>query len=117
MKQTKQSLEYYLALPYAIEISPIPQDDGGGYCARLPQFGVAGIIGDGETIEEALASQFEEIGRWRDAKLFPLTRLNLRYVHDPLAEIEEDAGGGVRLKDEDVEIDERPDDLDYDIPF
>ncbi len=50
----KRSLEYYLSLPYKIEILPIPENEGGGYLARLPQFGKLGIVGDGETIEEAL---------------------------------------------------------------
>lgn len=51
----KKDLKYYLALPYKIEIVPIPEDEGGGYMARLPQFGTLGIVGDGDTIEEALA--------------------------------------------------------------
>jgi predicted HicB family RNase H-like nuclease len=51
----KKNLNYYMSLPYKIEIEPIPGKEGGGYVARLPQFGKAGIIGDGETAEEALA--------------------------------------------------------------
>ena len=51
----KKDLNYYLALPYQIEIVPIPEDEGGGYLARLPQFGTLGIVGDGDTKEEALA--------------------------------------------------------------
>ena len=51
----KKDLNYFLALPYKIEIIPIPEDEGGGYLARLPQFGTLGIVGDGETKEEALA--------------------------------------------------------------
>ncbi len=50
----KKKLAYYLSLPYKIEIEPILEDEGGGYFARLPQFGKMGITGDGETIEEAL---------------------------------------------------------------
>lgn len=49
-----QSLKYYLSLPYKIEIIPIRKEEGGGYMARLPRFGELGIIGDGETIEEAI---------------------------------------------------------------
>lgn len=49
-----KDLNYYLGLPYKIEIIPIPEE-GGGYMARVPQFGVQGIVGDGETREEALA--------------------------------------------------------------
>jgi predicted HicB family RNase H-like nuclease len=51
----KKDLKYYLALLYKIEIVPILEDEGGGYMARLPQFGTLGIVGDGDTIEEALA--------------------------------------------------------------
>ena len=50
----KKGLEYYLGLHYNIEIIGIPEDEGGGYLARLPQFGDLGIVGDGETIEQAL---------------------------------------------------------------
>jgi predicted HicB family RNase H-like nuclease len=45
-----------MALDYKIEILPIPEDQGGGYMARIPQFGELGIIGDGETKEEALVN-------------------------------------------------------------
>ena len=50
----KKGLEYYLRLPYKIEIIGIPENKGGGYLARLPQFGELGIVGDGETIEQAI---------------------------------------------------------------
>ena len=50
----KKDLTYYLSLPYKIEIEPILEEEGGGYFARIPQFGRMGITGDGETIEEAL---------------------------------------------------------------
>lgn len=55
----KKDLNYFMALPYKIEIIPIPEDQGGGYMARLPQFGVLGIVGDGETKEEALTDLAE----------------------------------------------------------
>lgn len=55
----KKDLNYYLALPYKIEIVPIPEGEGGGYLARLPQFGTLGIVGDGDTPEEALADLAE----------------------------------------------------------
>ena len=54
-RNMKKDLEYYLNLPYKIEIEPIPEEEGGGYLARLPLFGRMGITGDGETIEEALS--------------------------------------------------------------
>ncbi len=51
----KKDLNYYLKLPYKIEIVHIPEDEGGGFMARLPQFGAMGIVGDGNTPEESLA--------------------------------------------------------------
>lgn len=59
-----KDLKYYLKLPYKIEIQPIPKEEGGGYFARLPDFGVMGITGDGDTVEEAL-KMLEEFKRAR----------------------------------------------------
>ena len=55
----KKDLSYYMALPYKIEIVSIPEDEGGGYLAGLPQFGTLGIVGDGDTKEDALADLAE----------------------------------------------------------
>ncbi len=52
----KRDLKYYLNLPYKIEIEQIPEEDGGGFAARLPELGKYALVGDGETIEEALNS-------------------------------------------------------------
>jgi predicted RNase H-like HicB family nuclease len=52
-------LKDYMSLPYLIEIERIKERDGGGFLARLPQFGKLGIIGDGDTRDEAL-SDLEE---------------------------------------------------------
>jgi len=51
----KKDLEYYLKLPYVIEVVPIPEAQGGGFKASLPQIGRFAVIGDGETPEEAIA--------------------------------------------------------------
>jgi predicted HicB family RNase H-like nuclease len=51
----KKDLEYYLKLPYVIEVVPIPEAQGGGFSARLPQIGRFAVTGDGETPEEAIA--------------------------------------------------------------
>ncbi len=56
MKTERRDLEYYLSLNYKIEIEPITPQEGGGFTARLPQFGSMGIVGDGETTQEALES-------------------------------------------------------------
>ena len=50
-----KDLEYYLNLPYKIEIEKIPENDGGGYCAMMPEFkGAALFWGDGKSEVEAL---------------------------------------------------------------
>lgn len=54
--KNEKTTEYYLQLPYKIEIEPISEEEGGGFTARLSQFGLMGIVGDGETIEEAIDS-------------------------------------------------------------
>ena len=51
----KKDINYYLNLPYKIELNQIPQDEGGGFCARMPEFeGVAFFYGDGASKGEAL---------------------------------------------------------------
>lgn len=51
-----KDLNYYLGLPYKIEIQKIPEHEGGGYCAMIPDFkGYALFYGDGETEAEAIA--------------------------------------------------------------
>ena len=51
----KKDVDYYLSLPYRIEVVPIPEEEGGGFLARLPRFGELGIVGDGDTVEEAIS--------------------------------------------------------------
>lgn len=53
------NLNYYLSLPYRIEIVPIPKNLGGGYEAFIPQLGRSTVTGCGETPEEALLSMNE----------------------------------------------------------
>ena len=50
----EKDLNYYLSLAYKIELIRIAENEGGGYLARLPQFGALGIVGDGETVQEAI---------------------------------------------------------------
>ena len=47
-------LEYYLNLPYKIEVEPIPEKDGGGFIARLPELGRYAVAGSGDTAKEAI---------------------------------------------------------------
>jgi len=62
MKRTKKGLDYYLKLRYAIQIMPIPEEEGGGYSACIPELGKWAFVGDGDTIEEALRN-LEEVKR------------------------------------------------------
>lgn len=48
----KKNIDYYMSLKYPIKITPIPEEEGGGYYAGIPE--LYGCLGDGETIEEAL---------------------------------------------------------------
>lgn len=50
----KRSLEEYLNLPYRIELQPIPEEDGGGWEAAIPQLGRWTMVGAGETPEAAI---------------------------------------------------------------
>jgi predicted RNase H-like HicB family nuclease len=54
LSKIKFRLEQLGLINYQVEVVPIPPDEGGGFMARMPQFGVQGIIGDGESPEEAL---------------------------------------------------------------
>ena len=49
----EKNLEYYLGLPYIIEVVPLTDSEGGGYIARLPEIGRLAITGEGESPEEA----------------------------------------------------------------
>jgi predicted RNase H-like HicB family nuclease len=47
-------LEYYLNLPYKIKVECIPECDGGGYCATIPELGKYAFVGDGDTEAAAI---------------------------------------------------------------
>jgi hypothetical protein len=49
--------------PFKVEITKIPEKEGGGYSARLLGFGLA-VIGDGETIEEAVKDMRDYQREW-----------------------------------------------------
>ncbi len=50
----KNDLTYYMKLRYKTVITPIPEDEGGGFEASIPQLGSYAFIGQGETSGEAL---------------------------------------------------------------
>ena len=48
------NVDDYMKLEYPYEVSPLPQDEGGGVYVRFPDFGAAAAHGDGATLQEAL---------------------------------------------------------------
>jgi predicted RNase H-like HicB family nuclease len=60
----KKSLKYYMSLPYEVRITPVPDYEGGGFIAYLPQLKSYALFGDGETEEQALAN-LEEVKKDR----------------------------------------------------
>lgn len=63
----KKDLNYYMSLPYIVELKPILVEDGGGFSASIPQLGGYSLLADGETIEEAVQN-LEEIKKERFAE-------------------------------------------------
>ena len=42
-----KDMEYYLKLPYKILVESIPEKDGGGFVACLPELGRYAVVGMG----------------------------------------------------------------------
>ena len=51
---------------YAINIAPIPEDEGGGYLVTLPN--LPGCIADGETIDAAIVEARDAFTAWTMAE-------------------------------------------------
>jgi antitoxin HicB len=51
-------------LDYPVFVEPLPQQDGGGFVAVVPD--LPGCISDGETPEVALANACDAIAAWID---------------------------------------------------
>jgi antitoxin HicB len=49
-------------LEYPVIIEPLPQNEGGGFVALVPD--LPGCLSDGETAEAALASVMDAITAW-----------------------------------------------------
>ena len=56
----EKTLEYYLSLPYMLEI--IPDTEEGGYAARYPE--LPGCITCGETMENAISNAEDAKREW-----------------------------------------------------
>ena len=62
VKQMKKDFNYYMSLNYPVEISVIPEDEGGGYFACIPL--LHGCMTDGETVEEAYTNLQDAKREW-----------------------------------------------------
>ena len=62
---TEKNLEYYMRLPYKIEI--VPDEEGDGYHAEIPD--LKGCMAFGETIEEALNTLEDVKKAWLEIAL------------------------------------------------
>ncbi len=51
---SEKDLNYFMALPYPVELEPIPMEEGGGFAASIPLIGRYAVHADGETVQEAL---------------------------------------------------------------
>ena len=47
---------------YAVNIAPIPEDEGGGYMVTMPD--LPGCLADGETIDEAIHEAQDAFSAW-----------------------------------------------------
>ena len=51
---------------YPITLSPLPEDEGGGYMVTIPD--LPGCLADGETVEEAIAEARDAFEAWTTAE-------------------------------------------------
>ena len=51
---------------YPITLSPIPEDESGGYMVTIPD--LPGCVADGETVEEAIAEARDAFKAWAMAE-------------------------------------------------
>jgi len=52
-------------LTYPVIVSPLPEADGGGFVATVPD--LPGCMSDGDTPEEAVANVLDAIESWLEA--------------------------------------------------
>ncbi len=52
-------------LTYPVIVSPLPEADGGGFAATVPD--LPGCMSDGDTPEEAVANVLDAIESWLEA--------------------------------------------------
>lgn len=57
-----KDIQYYLDLPYQVVLTPINEEDGGGWLATIPE--LRGCMSDGETQQEALNNLLDAKSAW-----------------------------------------------------
>ena len=62
VKRNSRSVQYFLSLPYKIEVLPLKENDGGGYLATIPL--LEGCQSDGKTPDEAIENLREAQEAW-----------------------------------------------------
>lgn len=62
-----KGLEYYIKLKYSVKLTPISEEDGGGWLAEIPE--LKGCMSDGENPEEALKNIEEAKIAWMSTAL------------------------------------------------
>lgn len=60
-----KNLKYYLDLAYPFDVRPLTEEEGSGWMVEFSDF--AGIIGTGETIDQAIADAIEAKNGWIEA--------------------------------------------------
>ncbi|MDX3928822.1 MAG: type II toxin-antitoxin system HicB family antitoxin [Shinella sp.] len=53
------------ALEYPVIVSPLPEEEGGGFAATVPD--LPGCMSDGETPQEAVSNVVDAIAAWIEA--------------------------------------------------
>ena len=56
------SIKYHMGLRYKINLEPIPDEEGGGYVASIPELGEKAFRAEGDSAKEALFN-LEEVKR------------------------------------------------------
>lgn len=63
-----KDLNYYMNLPYRVEIEIIEDNEGGGIALSMPELGRCAVTGYGDTLDDARRSlrevQEDVISRW-----------------------------------------------------
>jgi antitoxin HicB len=67
MKTPTKDLGYYLSLPYRILLTPLTEEDGGGWFVEIPE--LPGCMSDGETQQEALENIEDAKRLWLESSL------------------------------------------------